>query len=121
MMELEQKPDRAKIPWHELSPHDMQGCIRAAHRAMRILQDRINSGQFKLLPHHQLPDAQLLAMDFAVLKLSRPTVDLERLSRMSAEDFMEDTIALMTCIDRVDGRVPDFVSFACDASSRKNL
>jgi hypothetical protein len=96
----------------------MQGCIRAAHRAMRILQDRINSGQFKPLP---LPDAQLLAMDFAVLKLSRPTVDLERLSRMSVEDFMEDTIALMTCIDRVDGRVPDFVSFACDASSRKNL
>lgn len=120
-MDFEQKADRAPIPWHELSQHDMAGCIHAAHRAMRILQDRINSGQFKLLPHHQMPDAQLLAMDFAVLKLSRPTVDLGRLSRMSVEGFMEDTIALMTCIDRVDGRVPDFVSFACDASSRKNL
>lgn len=120
-MELEQKPDRARIPWHELSMHDIQGCTFAAHRAMRILKRKIAEGQFKLLPHHQIPDAQLLAMDFAVLKLSRPTVDLERLSRMSVEDFMEDTIALMTCINRVDGRVPEFVHFACDASSRKNL
>jgi hypothetical protein len=120
-MDLEQKADRAPIPWHELSPHDMSWCIHAAHRAMRILQRRIDERQFKLLPHHQMPDAQLLAMDFAVLKLSRPTVDLESLSRMSVEDFMEDTIALMTCIDRVDGRVPTFVHFACDASSRKNL
>lgn len=121
MMELEKKAERAGIPWHELSAQDMAGCIRAAHRAMRILHDRINSGQFKLLPHHQLPDAQLLAMDFAVMKLSRPTVDLVRLNDMCVDDFMEDTIALMTCIDRVDCRVPDFVSFACDASSRKNL
>jgi len=120
-MELEQKPDRAKIPWHEMSPTDMSWCIHAAHRAMRILQRKIDEKQFKLLPHHQLPDAQLLAMDFAVLKLSRPTVDLVRLIRMGEDDFMEDTIALMTCIDRVDGRVPDFVSFGCDASSRKNL
>lgn len=120
-MELDQKADRAKIPWHELSEQDMAGCIRAAHRAMRILRRRIDEKQFKLLPHHQLPDAQLLAMDFAVLKLSRPTVDLDALSRMSVEDFMEDTISLLSSIDRVDGVVPSFVSFACDASSRKNL
>lgn len=106
------------IPWHELTPRDLQLSARIAHRALAMLRDKMREANIPLLPHQQLPEPRLLAMDVAVLKLNRPTVDLERFANAGAEDFMDDIVSLLTHINRVDGTISPMVNFRCAMSAR---
>jgi len=106
------------IPWHELTPRDLQLAARISHRACAMLRDIMRQRQMTLLPHQQLPEERLLAMDVAVLKISRPTVDLERFANAGADDFMDDIVTLLTHINRVDGTIPPMVNFRCAMSAR---
>lgn len=106
------------IPWHELTPRDLQIAARIAHRACAMLRDIMRERQMTLLPHQQLPDERLLAMDVAVLKLSIPSADLERFANANADDFMSDIVTLMSSINRVDGIVSPMVHFRCAAVAR---
>jgi hypothetical protein len=56
-------------------------------------------------------------MDVAVLKISRPAVDLERFANAGAEDFMDDIVTLITHINRVDGTISPMVNFRCAMSA----
>jgi hypothetical protein len=105
------------IPWHELSPRDLQLAARIAHRALAMLRDRMREANIPLLPHQQLPEPRLLGMDVAVLKISRPAVDLERFANAGAEDFMDDIVTLITHINRVDGTISPMVNFRCAMSA----
>lgn len=106
------------IPWHELNPRDLQLAARISHRACAMLRDIMRERQMTLLPHQQLPEERLLAMDVAVLKLSIPSADLERFANANADDFMSDIITLMQHINRVDGIVSPMVHFRCAAVAR---
>jgi hypothetical protein len=106
------------IPWHELNPDDLATAARIAHRACSMLKDLMNSRQIPLLPHEQLPEPRLLAMDAALLKLNRRDVDLSRLLNAGAEDFMDDIVTLITHINRVDGTISPMVNFRCAMSAR---
>jgi hypothetical protein len=106
------------IPWHELSPDDLATAARIAHRACSMLKDLMSSRQIPLLPHEQLPEPRLLAMDVALLKLNRRDVDLSRLLNAGAEDFMDDIVTLLTHINRVDGTISPMVNFRCAMSAR---
>lgn len=108
------------IPWHELNPRELQLAARVAHRACAMLRDIMRERQISLLPHQQLPEERLLAMDVAVLKLSIPSVNLERFVNANADDFMTDIITLMSSINRVDGIVSPMVHFRCAAPARNN-
>ena len=108
------------IPWHELNPDDLATAARIAHRACSMLKDLMSARQIPLLPHQQLPEPRLLAMDVAVLKLSRRDADLSRLLNASADDFMSDIITLMTHINRVDGIVSPLIHFRCANPARIN-
>jgi hypothetical protein len=111
---------KRSIPWHEMSQGDLALAMRISHRACTILQALIEGRQISLLPHQQMPDPKMLAMDVCVLKLCRPSIDLHRLLRCDHEDFMDDIVALLQSINRVDGLVPSLVHFRCDASVTKN-
>ena len=106
------------IPWHQLTPDDLHKASRIAHRACLMLKRIMESRQIPLLPHAQLPDPRLLAMDVAVLKLNRPAADLERFANAGADDFMDDIVALLTAINRVDGTISPMVNFRCAMSAR---
>ena len=106
------------IPWHELSPEDLHLAARVAHRAMLMLKAKMQESKIPLLPHQQLPEPRLLAMDVCVLKLSRPNVDLMRFATCGSDDFMDDIVTLMTAINRVDGTIPPMVNFRCAAVAR---
>lgn len=108
------------IPWHELSPRDLQLAARIAHRACAMLRDIMHERQMTLLPHQQLPEERLLAMDVAVLKLSIPSADLERFANANADDFMTDIVTLISSINRVDGIVSPMVHFRCAIPARNN-
>lgn len=108
------------IPWHELTPDDLHKATRVAHRACAMLRDIMQDRQIPLLPHQQLPDPKMVAMDVAVLKLNRPGADLERLANANADDFMSDIITLLTHINRIDGIVSPMVHFRCAAVARTN-
>ncbi len=101
------------IPWHELSPNDLRDATRIAHRATNMLKAIMSERQIPLLPHAQVPDTRMLAMDVCVLRLSRRDVDLQRFANSGADDFMSDVIALMTHINRVDGVIFPDVHFRC--------
>lgn len=111
---------KRSIPWHELAQGDLILATKIAHRACTILQALIEGRQISLLPHQQMPDPKMLAMDVCVLKLCRPSIDLCRLLRCNHEDFMGDIVTLLQSINRVDGLVPTLVHFHCDASVTKN-
>lgn len=106
------------IPWHELNPDDLATAARIAHRACSMLKDLMSSRQIPLLPHEQLPEPRLLAMDAALLKLNRRDVDLSRLLNAGADDFMDDIVTLITHINRVDGTISPMVNFRCAMSAR---
>lgn len=106
------------IPWHELNLRDLQLAARIAHRACAMLRDIMRERQLSLLPHQQLPEERLLAMDVAVLKLSIPSADLERFANANADDFMSDIITLMQHINRIDGIVSPMLHFRCAAVAR---
>lgn len=106
------------IPWHELNGGDLALAARIAHRACAMLKDLMESRQIPLLPHQQLPEPRLIAMDIAVLKLCRRDIDLATLANANADDFMGDIITLMTHINRVDGIVSPMVHFRCAAVAR---
>ena len=107
------------IPWHELSADDLVQASRIAHRAMRMLRDKMNEANIPLLPHQQLPEPRLIAMDVGVLKLNRRhMIDLQKFANAGAEDFMDDIVTLMTAINRVDGTVSPMVNFRCANSAR---
>jgi hypothetical protein len=106
------------IPWHELNPDDLATAARIAHRACSMLKDLMISRQIPLLPHEQLPEPRLLAMDVALLKLNRRDVDLSRLLNAGADDFMGDIVTLITHINRVDGTISPMVNFRCAMSAR---
>ena len=108
------------IPWHELNPDDLATAVRIASRACKILKNLMNERQIPLLPHQQLPEPRLLAMDVALLKLNRRDVDLLRLLNAGADDFMSDVITLMTHINRIDGIVNPMVHFRCANPARTN-
>ena len=108
------------IPWHQLTQDDLHKASRVAHRACLMLKRLMDDRQIPLLPHEQLPDPKMLAMDVAVLKLSIPSADLERFANANADDFMSDIITLMTHINRVDGIVSPMVHFRCAKSARTN-
>ena len=108
------------IPWHELNPDDLATAARIAHRACAMLKTLMDERQFLLLPHEQLPEPRLIAMDVALLKLNRRNVDLSRLLNAGADDFMSDIITLMTHINRVDGIVNPLVHFRCANPARIN-
>lgn len=108
------------IPWHELTPDDLHKATRVAHRACLMLKRAMNDRQIPLLPHQQLPDPKLLAMDVAVLKLNRPGVDLGRFANANADDFMADIVTLMQHINRIDGIVSPMVHFRCADVARTN-
>ena len=105
------------IPWHELSPQDLHLSARIAHRAMLLLKAKMQEAKIPLLPHQQLPEPRLLAMDVCVLKLSRPSVDLHRFATFGNDDFMDDIVTLLTHINRVDGTVSPMVNFRCAISA----
>jgi hypothetical protein len=106
------------IPWHELNPGDLATAARIAHRACSMLKDLMSSRQIPLLPHEQLPEPRLLAMDVALLKLNRRDADLSRLLKAGADDFMGDIVTLITHINRVDGTISPMVNFRCAMSAR---
>lgn len=106
------------IPWHELTPDDLHKASRVAHRACLMLKRMMEDRQIPLLPHQQLPDPRLLAMDVAVLKLNRREIDLHRFASQSADDFMSDIVTLLTHINRVDGTIAPMVHFRCAMSAR---
>jgi hypothetical protein len=108
------------IPWHELNPDDLATAARIAHRACAMLKTLMDERQFLLLPHEQLPEPRLIAMDVALLKLTRRNVDLTRLLNAGADDFMSDIITLMTNINRIDGIVNPLVHFRCANPARIN-
>jgi hypothetical protein len=108
------------IPWHELNPDDLATAARIAHRACAMLKTLMDERQFLLLPHEQLPEPRLIAMDVALLKLTRRNVDLTRLLNAGADDFMSDIITLMTHINRIDGIVNPLVHFRCANPARIN-
>jgi hypothetical protein len=108
------------IPWHELNPDDLATAARIAHRACAMLKTLMDERQFLLLPHEQLPEPRLIAMDVALLKLTRRNVDLTRLLNAGADDFMSDIITLMTHINRIDGIVDPLVHFRCANPARIN-
>lgn len=106
------------IPWHELSPEDLHLAACIAHRAMRMLKAKMREAQIALLPHQQLPEPSLLAMDVCVLKLSRPSLDLRRFFACGQDDFMDDIVTLLTAINRIDGTISPMVNFRCAAVAR---
>lgn len=108
------------IPWHELNPDDLATAARIAHRACAMLKTLMDERQFLLLPHEQLPEPRLIAMDVALLKLTRRNVDLTRLLNAGADEFMSDIITLMTHINRIDGIVNPLVHFRCANPARIN-
>jgi hypothetical protein len=108
------------IPWHELNPDDLATAARIAHRACKILKNLMDERQIPLLPHQQLPEPRLIAMDVALLKLNRRDADLSRLLNAGADDFMSDIVTLMTHINRVDGIVSTLVHFRCANPARIN-
>ena len=108
------------IPWHELNPDDLATAARIAHRACAMLKTLMDERQFLLLPHEQLPEPRLIAMDVALLKLTRRNVDLTRLLNAGADDFMSDIITLMTHINRIDGIVNPLLHFRCANPARIN-
>ena len=108
------------IPWHELSMKDLQTAAHIAHRACAMLRDVMRERNIPLLPHQQLPDEKLLAMDVAVLKLNRRDVSLSRLLNAGADDFMSDIITLETHINRVDGIISPMLHFRCAKPARTN-
>ena len=85
-----------------------------------MLKDLMSARQIPLLPHEQLPEPRLIAMDVALLKLNRRDADLSRLLNAGADDFMSDIITLMTHINRVDGIVSPLVHFRCASPARIN-
>ena len=108
------------IPWHELNPDDLTQGARIAHRACAMLRDIMRERQLSLLPHEQLPEPRLIAMDVAVLKLNRRDIDLHRFANQNADDFMSDIVTLLTHINRVDGTITPMVHFRCAAVARTN-
>ena len=106
------------IPWHELNPDDMTQAARIAHRALTMLRDKMREANIPLLPHEQLPEPRLIAMDVAVLKLNRRDIDLHRFANQNADDFMSDIVTLMTAINRVDGTIAPMVHVRCAMSAR---
>lgn len=106
------------IPWHELNPDDLTQAARIAHRALTMLRDKMREGNIPLLPHQQLPEPRLIAMDAAVLKLNRRDIDLHRFANQNADDFMSDIVTLMVAINRVDGTIAPMVHFRCAMSAR---
>lgn len=106
------------IPWHELTGDDLTQAARIAHRALTMLRDKMREASIPLLPHQQLPEPRLIAMDVAVLKLNRRDIDLHRFANQNADDFMSDIVTLMTAINRVDGTIAPMVHFRCAMSAR---
>lgn len=93
------------IPFHRVSSIEVSLCVAIAQRAIPHLHE-INAS---LAPDRRYPiDGMLYAMDVAAVHLLRP-LDLRRLLHFDPVDFLHDFSAIISNIDRSNGRLPDWL------------
>ena len=103
---------RATIPWGRIKPDEWPLILAIAGRGLRMLQEIARQRKAQHIHAELRADAQTLAMDVAVAHLSRE-LDLQNFHDAPADLFLADFIDIILNVDRVDGRLPDFVSFRC--------
>ena len=98
------------IPWDKIRPFEYHMIRGIAERADAIYRDWIAKRRLTLKPGETIlePDRMVLAMDIAVAHLSR---DLDLSAFLTADDltFIAEVLSIQTNINRVDGRLPDYV------------
>lgn len=99
-----------EIPWEKITPHEYQLIRAIAERADMIFREWIERRRLTLKPGQTLlePDRIVLAMDIAAAHICR---DLDLSGLLMADDlsFISDIVSIQSNIQRVDGKLPDFV------------
>ena len=98
------------IPWEKVRA-DEYPLIRAiAERADAIYREWINQRRLTLKPGQTLlePDRIVIAMDVACAHICRG-LDLGAMLQADDLSFISDIVSIQTNIQRLDGRLPDFV------------
>lgn len=98
------------INWDKVSPHEYQLIRAIAERADMIFREWIVRRRLTLKPGQTLlePDRIVLSMDVAVAHISRG-LDLSGLIMSDDLTFISDIVSIQSNVNRVDGRLPDFV------------
>lgn len=101
------------IPWEKVTPQEYQLIAAIAERADMIFRAWIARRRLTLEPGKTLlePDRMVIQMDVAVAHICR-TLDLVRLLHADELSFIGEIVSIQTNVNRVDGRIPDYVHLA---------
>jgi hypothetical protein len=98
------------IPWDKVRPFEYTLIRGIAERADAIYREWIDKRRLTLKPGETIlePDRMVIAMDIAVAHICR---DLDLSAFLTADDlsFISEVLSIQTNVQRVDGRLPDFV------------
>ena len=98
------------IPWDKIRPFEYTLIRGIAERADAIYREWIARRRLTLKPNETIlePDRVVIAMDIAVAHICR-NLDLSAFLVADDLSFIAEVIAIQTNIQRVDGKLPDFV------------
>ena len=98
------------IPWQKVTQEEYHLIAAIAERADMIFREWIRRRRMTLEPGKTLlePDRMVIQMDVAVAHICRG-LDLVRLLYADDLAFIGEIVTIQTNVDRVDGRIPDYV------------
>lgn len=100
----DRSPVDGKIQFHKLTPEELELIVAIGVRAGAAIRDLMKARKGVDIE----PDPQLIAMDVAVVHLSRP-LQLMTFLRANDLDFISEIVTIQTNIQRGCGSLPVFV------------
>jgi hypothetical protein len=99
-----------EIPWDKVNQDDYRVIRAISERADAIFREWIARRRLTLEPGKTLlePDRIVIAMDVAVAHICRD-LDLHALLLSDDLTFVGEIVSIQTNVQRVDGRLPDYV------------
>jgi hypothetical protein len=99
-----------EIPWDKVNQDDYRVIRAISERADAIFREWIARRRLTLEPGKTLlePDRIVIAMDVAVAHICRD-LDLQALLLSDDLTFVGEIVSIQTNVQRVDGRLPDYV------------
>ena len=98
------------IAWQKITPYEYSMIRGIAERADMIYREWLAKRRLTLRPGETLlePDRIVIAMDVAVAHICRG-LDLSALLTADDLSFIAEILSIQTNVQRVDGKLPDYV------------